>query len=241
MRLPWIGEFRPPWWGWLVLVAAVGALCALGTWQLARAQTKREIIAQRSSLGKIPTVDLARLPDADTAYGQAARVAGHYAGDQILLDNQVWQGTVGYRVWTPLVLADGRLVLVDRGWVAARGGRDQLPQPEVPSGQRQVIGFWHRLPKPGLRLAAPNACAKQGWPRRLNYPSYDQVTCQYERPVVNGILLLGNDQPGGFPRDWTDVGLSPMRHIGYAVQWFAMAAAVVVLFVLVNRRRSRSQ
>ncbi|MDN5862848.1 MAG: hypothetical protein L0H19_05295, partial [Salinisphaera sp.] len=59
--------------------------------------------------------------------------------------------------------------------------------------------------------------------------------------VVNGILLLGNDQPGGFPRDWTDVGLSPMRHIGYAVQWFAMAAAVVVLFVLVNRRRSRSQ
>ena len=51
------------------------------------------------------------------------------------------------------------------------------------------------------------------------------------------VLLLDKDQPGGFVREWNPVVVGPERHVGYAVQWFALAAALVILYVWVNLNR----
>ena len=92
-----------------------------------------------------------------------------------------------------------------------------------------------------MRLGDGGACEQRGWPRVLNYPTIAQVRCQYDGPVAAGLLLMAEDAPGGFVRDW-DSQLSrmpPVRHYGYATQWFAMALAVLAIFVIVNLKRVR--
>jgi surfeit locus 1 family protein len=50
-------------------------------------------------------------------------------------------------------------------------------------------------------------------------------------------VYLDADEPDGFLRDWRPQLLSPEKHLGYAMQWFAMALALVVIYVVVNLRR----
>ncbi|WP_123631002.1 SURF1 family protein [Salinisphaera orenii] len=240
-------RFAPPWWGVLVLILVAGALCGLGVWQIDRGETKQAMLAQRAAASQSAPTPLAReLGDdasARAAHGQHYTLTGRVdASHQLLFDNQVFEGRVGYRVWTPVVLEDGRRVLVDRGWVPlGPGGRSQPPDPEAPTGTVTFSGRWRDLPEAGMRLGDGGACEQRGWPRVLNYPTIAQVRCQYDGPVAAGLLLMAEDAPGGFARDW-DSQLSrmpPVRHYGYATQWFAMALAVLAIFVIVNLKRVR--
>lgn len=239
-----LGGFRfdPPLWAWVAAVPALALLLWLGTWQVQRGLAKEDMLAERAAARQAEPRPLPPTGEAvERAYGQLVEVRGHYEGRrQILLDNQVRQGRVGYRVWTPLRLEDGRLVLVDRGWVPLGEDRSRPPRPGAPEDERTVRGLWRDLPEPGLRLAAPGACEQDDWPRVLNYPRHDQVACQYEAPVANGLLLLEEDAPGGFARDWDEGGVPPVRHYGYAVQWYALALTLVVLFVILATRRDNA-
>ena len=51
------------------------------------------------------------------------------------------------------------------------------------------------------------------------------------------LVLLDPGEPDGYVRDWSPPGFPPMRHIGYAVQWFAMAATLLVIWVVTNLKR----
>lgn len=213
-------------------------LGGLGTWQLQRAQDKQAILEQRSTARQAEPMRLADATEPASQYGRRVVVSGDYLTErQLLLDNQIWQSAAGYRVWTPLRLDDGRLVFIDRGWVPRSADRATPPRPDAPAGRQRVTGLWRSLPEPGMRLAAPDACEQSGWPRVLNYPTAAQVECQYEAPVLAGIVLLDESLPGGFERDWQSVGTPPQRHIGYAVQWYAMALAVLVIFLIMNTKR----
>jgi len=244
-------RFAPPVWGVLVLLVVAGALCTLGVWQMQRGETKAAILAQHQAAGKAEVRPLAAaLSDVATddvqresLYDHRYRVAGRVDGaHQILFDNQVFDGRIGYRVWTPLVLDNDMRVLVDRGWVPlGPGGRASPPDPGAPEGRVEMTGRWRSLPQPGLRLGGEHACEQQGWPRVLNFPEVAQVRCQYASPVANGLLLLDENDSRGFARDWQAQlkRMPPVRHYGYALQWFAMAIAVAVIFVVVNLKPNR--
>lgn len=231
---------RAPWWSWLLLVTGLVVLGGLGVWQLHRAQAKKVILKQRQAASNASAVPLARAGSPERLYRKHVVVTGNYlANRQILMDSQTYHGQVGYHAWTPLKLPDGRLVMVDRGWVPRHFDREHLPTPPVPAGPQKVFGIWRDWPEAGIALHTADVCARHGWPRVLLYPQYKHVACQYRSPVVDGLLLLSEDAEGGFPRNWQNLWLSPMRHIGYAVQWFAMAAAALVIFVVINVRRNR--
>lgn len=243
-----IGRYRfaPPVWSVLVLLAVAGLMAGLGVWQIQRGEYKQAMLAQRQAAIKSApepfVTQAAKNEDGVPPYGRRYTVAGRMdATRQILLDNQVHNERIGYRVWTPVLLKDGRRVLVDRGWVSlGPGGRSTPPDPEGPRGDVSVTGIWRDLPRPGMRLGDPS-CADAPWPRVLNYPTVATLRCQYDAPVVDGVLLLDGDDPRGFVRDWNAelVRMPPIRHFGYALQWFAMTAAVVVIFLVLNLRRNR--
>ena len=96
---------------------------------------------------------------------------------QFLLDNRSYQGRPGFEVLTPLQRPNGRIVLIDRGWVPFSGLRERLPG--VALKQRDVVtvvGRVDNLPSPGLASgrAAPD---KQGsWPKVTAFPSMDQLS-----------------------------------------------------------------
>lgn len=236
-------EFSPPLWALPVFAAVLALLLALGVWQVRRGGDKAAIIAERVAASKKPPVALlanGHIATGDAAAGRRVEVSGEYLPDrQLLLDNQVWKGEAGYEVWTPLRTSGGQLVMVDRGWVALGKDRRHPPNPAAPAGMQKVVGFWRHWPQPGIRLGQ-EVCPEGQWPRTVVYPEYPQVACNYDETLLDGLLLLDPHAKGGFPRDWEYLGLPPMRHYGYAVQWFALAIALCAIFIGVNTRKIRS-
>ena len=227
---------RAPAWAWLLTAAAVAAFGALGAWQLRRGVAKQALLATLSN----PAAPAERLsgaaPPPRALELRRVEVTGTYAGErQLLQDGQSLRQRPGYHVWTPLRLRDGAVVIVDRGWIPLdRAGFDG----GAPAGEVTVRGFWRALPEPGLRLGAPPACAPAPrHPAPVLYPTAAELGCLLGQAVLPGLLLLDPDLPGGYAREWTDFGFPPERHFGYAVQWFALAAAAVVIFLVVNRKR----
>jgi surfeit locus 1 family protein len=60
---------------------------------------------------------------------------------------------------------------------------------------------------------------------------------EYSGKLVPYELRLAAEAPSGFARQWPEPGSGHERHLGYAWQWFAMAATVAVLYLLLNLRR----
>lgn len=236
-------RFKPPLWAWLGLIPALALLVALGSWQMQRGVYKTRLQAVMDASGAQPAQPLTR--DTQAAGEREAPhvlARGRYLGErQLLLDNQGNEGRPGYRVWTPLRLDDGALLIVDRGWVAQDGDRSRLPEIAVDGAQaRELAGLWRPLPQPGMRLAA-DGCAGTNWPRVVQYPDAEDLRCLYadlgEAPLA-GLLLLDPSAADGYLRDWrVNASVPPQRHYAYAAQWYAFAATLLFLFVKLNLRR----
>lgn len=231
-------RFKPPLWAVLAMLPALALLISLGIWQLHRGQAKAAMLAHYAQAGEqAPIAFSPQLPS--TMAPLRVQVSGLYEGQrQLLLDNQSHQQQPGYDVWTPLRMADGTLLLVNRGWIPRTGTRADPPSPAAPQGQQQVTGYWRALSEPGMRLGQP-ACQKAArFPQILNYPDVDELRCTLGEPVLNGEILLDSGADGGFIREWTfDNGFPPSRHYGYAAQWYALALTLLAFFIKLNLKR----
>jgi surfeit locus 1 family protein len=233
--------FAPGLAGTLATALLLPCLLALGFWQLERAEQKRALIAAYEAgadrlieVGSVAA--LQRLP----RY-QRVRLRGHYEpARQVLLDNMPsQQGRPGYQVLTPLRLPDGDVVLVNRGWVPLGTTRESLPEIAVGAGSRDVTGRLAGLPRPGLRVGEAPAFDAPNWPLVLNYPTAEQLADLYDEPIAESLVLLDPEDGDGYERAWeARFGFGPERHVGYAVQWFALAAALLAIYVGVNLRHS---
>lgn len=231
-----IAGFRAASWAWILTAAAVALFCTAGTWQLRKGLAKEGLqtrLAERSAAAE-PLTRASPVPQGLEL--RRAQATGTWIVErQLLQDGQSNQHRPGYHVWTPLLLDDGAALLVDRGWIPAdRGGFDG----SAPTGSVTVTGYFRSLPEPGLRLSTVNNCAPGAqFPVTVLYPTAAEVECLLQRPVLAGLLLQDPEQQGGFVREWTDFGFPPQRHYGYSVQWFALAAAAIGVFIAVNRKK----
>lgn len=237
--MSWV--FRPPPWAVVVTLIAVGLLVALGNWQLDRAAEKRTLQGQRRAWTEAAPLNINEL-DGGTADARFRPVVaeGQYLTDrQVLVDNQIHQGAAGYRVLTPFVVSDWPwLLLVDRGWTAAPAVRAHVPDPAVPQEVVRLRGVLDRPPSMALRLGN-SVVARDGWPLVLVDFDVEAVERRLQARVFPLTLRLLPDQPGVLIEpQWAVDEFGPERHLGYAVQWFALAAAVVIVFVVVNVERN---
>jgi surfeit locus 1 family protein len=240
------GDYRLLAGGWMTVLACAGVLAfaGLGRWQWQRAQEKRELAAAFAAgtadfigpLGTRATADLARYT--------RVRARGRYdAAHQFLLDNMIHDGRTGYQVLTPFRLDDGRVLLVNRGWVPLPGGRrDTLPDVAIPAGERvDIDGRIDDLPVTGLRTgtAAPNP--DESWPKRTSFPDASQLGAVLGTAVEARQLLLAPGEPHGFVRDWqgAGAGFGPERHLAYAVQWWGLGALSLFLYLFMNVEHRR--
>jgi surfeit locus 1 family protein len=214
---------------------------SLGCWQLRRADEKRDLMRQ-AALGQAQLIELNSSNVSKLPRYQHVKVEGVFDSQhQVLLDNMPSsRGEPGYRVWTPLRMNDG-VVIVDRGWIAHASGRADQSASVLELGEkiRVVTGLLDELPRPGIR--AGNAGIGGTWPEILNYPKFDEMETLYGSSLVPRIILLDSNNPDGFDRHWQiKQGFTPERHIAYAVQWFGFAITLVVIFIVVNLKREIS-
>lgn len=228
----------------VVALLTLALLLWAGFWQLDRAEEKRRIGVAQSYRGEKSAVDLRpgllEVAELDRLTYRRARASGRYRQDrQYLLDNRTHEGVAGYHVLTPLRLEASEVhVLVNRGWLPVGPDRGRLPDISV-SGQRLAEeGNIVAPPARGLVLGS-SGYDDGGWPRVVQHVDLERIREQLDAPLLPFVVRLSPDSDHGYVREWRmRTGLSPARHVGYAVQWFAMAAALVVLCIWVAVRRA---
>lgn len=229
-------KFRPRWWAVVIVVLLSALMIALGVWQLQRGFAKQALVDRYEQASAVAPVPLSAGHVAREGEIERAVARGHFdATRQLLLDNQSHDDTPGYHVWTPLVQDDGSTVIVDRGWVSHDTAH--LPDALAVSDARvEVRGFWRMPPVPGLRLKTDN-CAALPWPRTVQFPTLEDLRCLYGEFIAPGLLLMDPNEPNGYVRDWqTAPELSPIKHYGYAGQWFAFTLTLLVIFITLSFR-----
>lgn len=228
--------FKPPWWATAAVAILVPCLCGLGVWQLQRGAAKRELQALYEQAQQAAPRNVTA---GTVAYpGEFYRVAvrGRFdTGRQLLLDNQSHDGKPGYHVLTPLILPDGGILIVDRGWIPLpRGGQPDL---RIDGEEVEVQGLWRTFFAPPMRLEVDN-CSAQPWPRVVQYPTFADLRCLYGEFVGDGLILMDPGTPNGYVRQWNrGEELSPTKNYGYAAQWFAFALTLLGIYIKLNLRR----
>ena len=207
------------------------ALARLGVWQTHRAEEKTRLYQAFHERATATRIALASRPASEplAELWRPALVSGTPQAPTLLLDNRVQGGKVGYEVLNPLRLADGRTVLVNRGWVQAPPSRDEWPRIPMPSSFLDATVRIAPAPSMGIRLAGFGV---EKGPRELvRVPSLDfkALSAILGIPLEPYQLLLDEGQPDGYDRHWKLPDPDAGKHQAYAFQWFAMATAMLIL------------
>lgn len=224
----------------VAVLLLVPALIGLGLWQLDRAAQKQALLdAYQARRSDLPIAQLPPGVDGEALRFRHITLRGMLVPHrELLLDNRTYRGQAGFHLWGVLRLRDGRGVLVDRGWLPLGPSRQQLPPLPERSGAMTVTGVLDRPPAPGLILGPDDNSAGR-WPRIVQRIDLDALSHELGYPLAP--LVIVEDAAGnpGLVHDWHPLAntMGPGRHQAYAVQWFAMAATLVILYLIVSTHR----
>jgi surfeit locus 1 family protein len=207
----------------------------LGNWQLSRAQEKEARQEQLNRLSQQPVISLpTTLIKLEDYQFRKVEVHGTYVPSHtIYLDNKINQGRAGYQVITPVKLGESSMhVLINRGWVAAGRTRSELPNIPTPSSRITVSGIANSPTMRTLELSTETVSG-QVW-ENLHLDRYRKTTGLTLQPLV---ILQENDVKDGLVRQWSRPDSGASRNLGYAFQWFSMALAVLILYLVLSVKR----
>lgn len=239
---------RRPWRFWLALVlfpVALVILLSLGTWQVNRLHWKEALladIAQRSTAAPIDIAELERLGAAGEALDyRHATANGHYLNDKERHFLATFQGQSGFYLYTPLELADGRYLFVNRGFVPY-DRKDPATRPEsLVEGEQTITGLARaELTEKPSSLVPDNDEAANifYWKDRVRMAA--SVGLPAERVLPFFLDADSTPVPGGLPKGGvTQIDL-PNNHLQYVITWYGLAFALVaVVLAGLIRRKSR--
>jgi len=214
----------------LFALGLVPVLIGLGVWQLQRAEQKTRL--EEAYLDRIGARPLA--PQATVEDFQRLKLNGRFEpGRHFLLDNQTDKGRVGYAVISSFLAQDGRRWLLNRGFVAGHPSRRTLPEIATPDGAQVVIGLvWPEL---GLLPEFAEDRWAAGWPKRVQRLNVERMAAQLDNVVARQIRLEAG-QAGVFAAAGQSMNMPAAKHTGYAVQWFGLACALLVGYILFGFR-----
>ena len=215
-------------------------LISLGIWQLDRAEEKRTILQQYNANQGADTAAISDLLQDTNVQYRSTIVSGFLDGTRrIFLDNRVKYGRPGYEVFEPLqvngLVEDGRplTLLVNRGWVPASLDRRQLPEVESITDVAEFRGVLYRQLPGGYRLDDGIVEIKD-WPSRIGWISVERAQTLFDTLFYSYQLRLDSESVGALDTGWPTVAVQPEKHTGYAVQWFIMAAVLLIMTVVAN-------
>lgn len=232
-------QFRPKLIPTLVTLILLPVLISLGFWQLSRTAEKRAILVEQEKKRQLPPLHIKEEETSQDAVEFRNLIAtGNYLTDyQILVDNKVHQGAVGYYVVTPLLIEGTNMaVLVNRGWVKATDRRDVYPAIETPEGKITIYGTAKYKTKDIFTFNDQNRLGKD-WPALVRWIDIEDLDKDIPYNLFAFLLLQTPEPNQDYVRDWKSVNSPPEKNMSYAVQWFTLAAALVLIFIFVNTKK----
>lgn len=227
-------------WNWKILLFValfLPVLVYLAFWQVSRADEKQqllEIYDQRGIDKPITLSELSELSEpADQLYVRV-KVAGKYDNrSPLLLDNRVRRGRPGYEVISPFQTTEGQWLLVNRGWIEASLDRRVLPEIKEFTEQIVLAGYLYQSPGKQVMLGEDLWAVGSG-PKVVQNAASDKVSEKLGKVFYDYHLRLEADSPGAYETGWIIVNVLPGKHTGYAVQWAALALALIILSIFAN-------
>jgi surfeit locus 1 family protein len=232
-------RFKPRLWSTVVAAVVITIMVQLGNWQLSRAQEKDSRQERLDHLSREPAVALppAEVKLEDFQYRQVEARGEYVPGHTIYLDNKIYKGVAGYHIITPLRIgASSMHVLVNRGWAPADRDRSKLPEVRTPPGPVIVSGIATTATQKTLELSQDMVSGRV-W-ENLDLNRYRGATGLALQPVM---ILQKDDVQDGLVRQWPRPDSGSAKNLGYAVQWFAMALGVLIIYLVLSGKRQRSE
>jgi len=231
----------------LVALLLVPTMIRLGIWQMDRyheRSARNQLVEDALAAKPVPVEELAAPGHAVTRAERYRTVTatGRFdtEAEVVVRRRTNADDRVGFHVLTPFVLEDGRIVLVNRGWVP---GASQTEYPEVPAPPRGEITIKGRL-MPDETTEASGIKNLKGLPeRQIMLINSEQQARRLDAPVLGGYIAQTAPEPeGGSPELLGDPGKenAPLN-FAYALQWWLFAAAVPVGWFMLVRREARQR
>jgi surfeit locus 1 family protein len=229
--------FRPTLVPTLFTAPALIALLALGTWQVQRMHWKDDLIQKLEARATVPAVDPPTVSDDLAAFEyRRIKVRGTFRHDrELYLVGRSLGGQAGLHVLTPLERAEGPPILVDRGWVPFdRRDPAGRPKGQIP-GPVTLEGLL-RLEKGKGTFQPDNDAGKNSW----YFVELDRMATTVEMPLARGYYLVAGPMkvPGSLPVAGQWRLKVRNDHLQYAITWFSLALALLVIYILYHRQRT---
>ena len=233
-------RFKPRLFTTVAAAAGIAATLALANWQLGRAHEKEAARDRLEDLARDPPVALGA-PEVkrEDVVWRRVTVRGRFEPRHVVfLDNRVHRGVAGYHVVMPLEIGktnggSSRYVLVNRGWIAGTGDRSRLPQVKTPAGPVEIAGL---AVIPGRRFLELRSGVEEGnvW-QNLTIERYQRAV-----PIALQPVMVQQESPleDGLAREWDPPDLGLDKHYGYAFQWLALAATILIIYLVTHVRRA---
>ncbi|MFV0595582.1 SURF1 family protein [Shewanella sp.] len=226
----------------ILTVVVFVVLVKLGLWQMDRAAEKTALLAQMEARQTAPALSIEQLLNElnkGSVTGYRLQVQANPANPQIwLLDNQVYQGQVGYLAFQLLQITTEHQVshseqpwlLVELGFIAAKSHRNELPEVSPIVDELAIAGrlYQKQINPLSHHLLAEPFTTEQGERIRFQNLNLHEMAQMLGHPILPVVLQPDSStqlQPAQtLPHPWQPFPLSAQKHWGYALQWFAMAA-----------------
>ena len=226
-------NFKIPVTASLLAITGLVILINLGLWQVDRAAEKELILAemeQRQTTTPLTLQQLDKLTDKGHYHLQfSGTLLQNYT---LYLDNRIVSGKPGFEVIHPVRSGD-RVVLVNRGWIPMPLDRSILPElPKLPE-QLDVTGIVY-TPTDTLVLKEDILNSDDDWPQLIQALDMAKLEALYQElglKIEPWILRQDPEQNELFIQEWRYVNMPPERHISYAITWFGLAIALVIIYI----------
>ncbi len=232
---------------------------SLSNWQYNRYKTKLELSkvfsSQNNTLAEAELIELYRQlkVDKDLASlykGKQIQLSGEFTKQHILLDNQTYKGQVGYKVFS-MFKTDKYTFLLDRGWLAANSSRQIIPDlnklDKLRANSTLQISGRANIPYSNIFIKEPIEAEQmqqlqknqENFTIRMQTIDLTLLAQQLKVDLYPLVIELDKDSRYAYKiQDKTEY-LTPEKHLGYSVQWLALAVTLISLFLRYNLARLR--
>ena len=241
-----IGRYRLTinFWFLIIFLLVQTGLNELGFWQISRAHEKQARLDklsnnQRSELTSLKLMD----QEVIDHFGKLQLEVVLAERFNLLVENKIQNGNLGYHVLNLVQdIESNRYLLVNRGWIDGIADRSQLPQVKLPRNDWKIKGRIYQINQ--QVLSGDAELESHGKILRLPVLDVHMVSLlekRFEVSIEPYLLRLDKSVVDSFEIDWAWVSMSPDKHLGYAIQWFGLSLAflIISIFVLITRESEK--
>ena len=240
-----IANIKIPLIAGAITLLAVAVMVKLGFWQLDRAAEKDALFSDyQQQANEVPAsqvTDLGLLKRRPERF-EAVQIRGQFDPLRyFLIDNQLRQGQPGYHVvglFNPTNMSP--LIPVNLGWIKAPTLRSEFPDITIPENVLTLTGL-AKFPQENVFI---NKVKEQNigiWPKRVPQFIPNKIADDYQLSLTPYLLLLSQDHSFGYTREWQPTVMPPEKHQAYALQWFTLAIAALVIFTFAVIKVNKSK